>query len=358
MGEEIGVGVVGFGLAGRAFHAPVIRATPGLRLVAILQRHGDEAAEKYPDVRVVRSLDDLLAIPEIRLVVIATPNDTHAAIAKACLSAQRDVLVDKPFAPTLEEARSVVELARKCGRIVTVYQNRRYDGDFQAIRQIVGEGSIGRVVRFETTYDRYRPMLKANAWREKSGPGNGILFDLAPHLIDHALVLFGMPQAITADVRIERDQGVVDDAFDVLLHYPRGLRAALRASMLAVAARPRFVVQGTRGSLFKQSFDPQESNLRRGKVPENEAWGAEPQQDWIQMTTLEGESPVTTRVPSANCDYRDFYANLRDALLGKAKLAVTPEYALDAMRVLELARESSERQLILRWGPESLLTQV
>jgi len=174
----IDVGVIGFGLAGRAFHAQVIHATPGLRLAAIVQRNGTEAAEKYPNVRVVRSVEELLAIPEIRLVVIATPNDTHAPLAHMCIEAGRDVVVDKPFATTFEEARELVDLARKRGRLITVYQNRRYDGDFQAIRQLVAEATLGRVVRFETNYDRFRPELKAGAWRERRVAGAGILYDL------------------------------------------------------------------------------------------------------------------------------------------------------------------------------------
>ena len=165
----IEVGLIGFGLAGRAFHAPVIRAVPGMHLAAILQRTGNEAAEKYPDIRIVRSLEELLAIEEIRLAVIATPNDTHYSLARQCLEA---------------------------GRLITVYQNRRYDGDFQAIRKLVTDGTLGRIVRFETNYDRYRPQLKPGAWRETRRAGSGILFDIAPHLIDHALVLFGLPEAV------------------------------------------------------------------------------------------------------------------------------------------------------------------
>ena len=238
----IEVGLVGFGLAGRAFHAPVIRAVPGLHLAAILQRSGTEAAEKYPDVRIVRSMDEMLAMKEIRLVVIASPNETHFPFAMQCLEAGRDVLVDKPFTTTLEEAVSLVNFAKTSNRLLTVYQNRRYDGDFQAIRQLVEAGALGRIVRFETTYDRFRPQLKPGAWRETTRPGSGILFDIAPHLIDHALVLFGLPEAVTADVRIEREGALADDAFDITLHYPKGMRAVLRSSILAAAPRPRFVL--------------------------------------------------------------------------------------------------------------------
>ena len=347
--EMIEVGLIGYGLAGRAFHAPVIRAVPRMHLAAIFERTGNEAAEKYPDVRTVRSLDELLGIREIRLVVIATPNDTHYSLARQCLAAGRDVVVDKPFTTTLDEARSLVELAEKAGRLITVYQNRRYDGDFQAIRKLVADGTLGRIVRFETNYDRYRPQLKPGAWRETSRAGSGILFDIAPHLIDHALVLFGLPEAETADIRIEREQALADDAFDIMFHYPRSMRAVLRSSILAVAPRPRFVLHGTQGSLVKQMFDPQENNLRHGNIPSNGPWGAEPGENWGVLTVPEGNQFVERRIPSAGCDYRDYYANVRDHLLGKAPLAVTPAWAINVMRLLEMARESSEKASTISW---------
>src|SRR6267154_850230 len=291
----IEVGLIGFGLAGRAFHSPVIRAVPGLHLAAILQRSGAEAAEKYPDIRIVRCVDELLAIPEIQLVVIATPNETHSPFARQCLEA----------------------------------------------------GALGRIVRFETTYDRYRPQLKPGAWRETSRPGSGILFDIAPHLIDHALVLFGLPEAVTADVRIERENAAADDAFDITLHYANSMRAVLRSSILAAAPRPRFVLLGTHSSFVKQAFDPQEMNLRRGYIPGDSPWGLEPEENWGVLTVPAGDSFEQRRIPSATCDYRDYYANVRDSILGRAAPAVTPEYALDLMRVLELARASSERRCTL-----------
>jgi predicted dehydrogenase len=310
-----------------------------------------DAAEKYPDVRIVRNLDELLAIEEIRLVVIATPNDTHYPLACQCLVAGRDVVVDKPFATTLEEAKSLVRIAKDSNRLLTVYHNRRYDGDFQAIRKLVADGTLGRIVRFETNYDRYRPQLKPGAWRESSRPGSGILFDIAPHLIDHALVLFGLPEAVTADVRIERENAVADDAFDIMLHYPGPLRAVLRSSILAAAPRPRFVLLGTQGSFVKQTFDPQENNLRHGRIPcEGRPWSAEPEENWGVLTLPTGDTFTQQRIPSASCDYRDFYVNVRDAILGRATLAVTPEWALDVMRLLELARASSERRCTIRWN--------
>jgi predicted dehydrogenase len=259
------------------------------------------------------------------------------------------VVVDKPFATTLEEANSLVQLAKTSGRLITVYQNRRYDGDFQAIRQLVAEGTLEHIVRFETTYDRYRPQLKPGAWRETQRPGSGILFDIAPHLIDHALMLFGLPEAVTADVRIERENALADDAFDIALHYPGSMRAVLRSSILAAELRPRFVLFGTKGSFVKQSFDPQENNLRYGKIPVDTPWGWEPEENWGVLTVPSGDSFEKRRIPSANCDYRDYYANLRDNLLGRANIAVTTQSALNVIRLLELARESSEKRCTIPW---------
>jgi predicted dehydrogenase len=348
----IDVGLIGFGLAGRAFHAPVIRAVHGLRLAAIMQRSGSEAAELYPDVRIVRSVEELLASSDIQLIVIATPNDTHYSIARQCLAAGRDVVVDKPLTPTLEEARDLVRFAQEKGRLLTVYQNRRFDGDFQTVHRIVAATNhLGRIVRFESNYDRFRPQLKANAWRERSGPSTGVLFDLAPHLIDHALVLFGLPKAVTADIRIEREHAIADDSFDVTLHYTGGLRAVLRATMLAAVTRPRFILHGVRGAYVKHAFDVQEPKLRAGRIPWNETPTEAEQEENSGILTLVDENGKTTerRVPPAPSDYRAYYSNIRDTLLGTADPAVTPQHALDVMQILELARQSSARRCTVPW---------
>jgi scyllo-inositol 2-dehydrogenase (NADP+) len=345
----INVGLIGFGLAGRAFHAQVISRVPGMRLAAILQRKGDEAAAAYPDAKIVRSLDELLALPDIQLIVIASPNETHAPFARTALAAGRDVVVDKPFTTSYAEAVDLVHLAEKTGRSLTVYQNRRYDGDFQAIRELVAAGTLGRIVRFETNYDRFRPNFKPNAWREKAAPGAGILFDIGPHVIDHSIVLFGLPEAITADARIERQGGLADDAFDIMFHYPNSLRAVLSSNILAATPRPRFLLFGTKGSFLKQTVDPQENNLRFGKLSEKGSWGAEPEENWGLLTLSDDTNTTQRRIPSGTGDYRDFYANVRDVLEGKAKPFVSLSHALDVMRALELCHASSEQRRTLLW---------
>ena len=210
------VGLIGFGLAGQAFHAPVIRGVPGMELACILERRGTRAREKYPDVRVARTLDELLADKEIQLCVVATPNDSHFELTRACLRAGRDVAVDKPFAPTLKESEELVRLAAERERLITVYQNRRWDGDFGTVKKIVQSGSLGKVAEYECRFDRFRPEPKTDAWRERADqPGAGVLFDLGPHVIDQALVLLGEPRAITASAFCQRETAQVDDSFDV-----------------------------------------------------------------------------------------------------------------------------------------------
>lgn len=344
----IDVGLVGFGLGGRCFHAPVIQAVEGLRLAAIVQRTGDEAKKAYPDVRIARSLDELLEMDTIRLVVIATPNQTHFPFALRCLEAGRDVVVDKPFTNTMQEATELVQTAKRLGRVLTVYHDRRFDADFQALRKVVASGELGRIVRFEAHYDRYRPKRRPGLWRETPGPGSGILADLGPHLLDYALTLLGIPERITADVRIERDAFVTDDAFDIWLHYPHSLVAMLSVSMLNAVPRSRFVVLGTKGSYLKKEFDPLESALRE-RVPEpGESWMLEKPENFGEVTLADGEQ-VTKRKVESFGDWRDFYGNVRDCLLGKAKLLVTPEQALNVMVAMELARESGEKRCSVEW---------
>jgi predicted dehydrogenase len=343
----IDVGLIGFGFAGRTFHAPVISAVDGLRLAAVLQRHGTEAAQSYPAAHVVRSLDEMLAIDSIRLVVIATSNTSHFELAKHCLEAGRHVVVDKPFTTSYAEAAELVRIADKQQRIITVYQNRRWDGDFLTVQRLLAENKLGRVVLYESHFDRFRPHVR-DAWRDRPEPGSGLLFDLGPHLIDQALLLFGTPDALTADVRIERDGSTVDDAFDLLFHYPK-MRALLRAGVMVSTPTPRFAIQGTAGGYLKYGLDPQEDALKHGETPSSESWGHETSERWGTLLQVQGDSIVSDQLPTAPGDYRQFYINVRDAILGKAPLAVTPESALNVMRALELAMESSRKRCAVSW---------
>lgn len=337
------VGLVGFGFAGKVFHAPVIRAVEGLHLTTIVQRHGTPDP-RYADVEFVRSVDELLT-RAIDVVVVATPNTSHHPIAQQCLLAGRHVVVDKPFTTTIAEAEDLVRLAHRQGRVLSVYQDRRYTGDCITVAQLVADGVLGRIVTYEAHFDRFRAELRPGAWREQSLPGSGVWFDLGPHLLDHAMLLFGVPQAIGADIRIERDGAVVDDAFDVTLYYPQ-MRAVLRASMLAAGSAPTFVLRGTSGSFIKFGVDPQEEALKAGRTPDEPNWDAEPTELYGTLTTPEG----TRTVPTVRSSFARYYENLRDAILGKAQLAVTPAWALDVMRGLVLAVASSQQRRVLSWS--------
>jgi scyllo-inositol 2-dehydrogenase (NADP+) len=349
---EIKAAVIGFGLAGRVFHAPFVSAVPGLKLTSIVQRKGDEAAKAYPQATILRSFEEALD-SEAELIVLGTPNETHYTLAKQALEAGKHVVVDKPFAATSEEARTLVDLAAAKKRVLAPFQNRRWDGDFLTVRDVLEHKDLGRLITFESHFDRFRPLPRPNTWKESANACNGLLFDLAPHLLDQALALFGAPEAITASVRKDRDASDIEDAFDIVLHYP-GLLAICRSSMLACDASPRFLLHGTKGSFKKYGLDPQEPALVAGAhVPRlNEDLGAKPDQwltekesHWGLLTVApdphEPGIVVTRKIETRPGDYRLFYANVRDAIRGVAPLAVTPEDGYRTIKLLELARESS-----------------
>lgn len=340
----LSVGLVGFGYAGRTFHAPLITNTERLVLDAIVQRHGDAAARAYPRARVFRSVDEMLASSAVELVVVATSNATHFAVAQQCLHAGKNVVVDKPFATTAAEARLLVELARERGKVLSVFHNRRWDGDFLTLQKLLREQTLGDVKRAELAFDRFRPLVDTNAWRQRDEPGSGLFFDLAPHLIDQALVAFGEPAVVTASIRRERASAQIDDAFDVAFDYSSGLRVTLGASMLACAARPRFAVHGTRGSWTKHQLDPQEAGLKRGELPGPAGWTQRPDDAPGTLTRCMDSNVAAEQVPNLRGNYLAYYENVRDAIAGTAKLAVTPEQGLRVMELMEICRQSSEQK--------------
>jgi len=344
------VGLIGFGLAGQAFHAPVIRGVPGMELACILERHGSNAKQRYPEVQVARTLDEMLSDKTIGLCVVATPNDSHYSYTQACLEAGRDVVVDKPFTPTMAEAEQLVRLAADRGRLVTVYQDRRWDGAFLTVKKLVSSGALGTVAEYEARFDRFRLESKPNAWREQAEfPAAGVLWDLGPHLIDGALVLFGEPETICASAICQRETSKIDDAFDVIMQYPR-TRATLRARIIAYAPSHHLLLHGTEGSFIKYGMDPQEEILRGANCPDGLDWGAnwglEPEERWGTLSRV-NETPRKIRTERG--DYRGFYANVRDAIEKKSPLDVTPEQALRTMRALLLAHKSSREGRAVRW---------
>jgi predicted dehydrogenase len=347
MTQPIRAAVIGFGLGGRVFHTAFIAAVPGLELAAIVQRKGDEAAKAYPDATIYRSVEEMLADDSIQLVAVTTTNHTHFELGRQCLLAGKHVVIDKPFTLTSAEAAELISIARERKLVLSAFQNRRWDGDFRTIRELLSRGVFGRLVIFESHYDRYRQAPKLGTWKEGGlNPGGGMLYDLGTHILDQALALFGVPQTVTADIRIERDQGVTDDAFDIRLGYigetEKNLTVLLRCTMCASIPGPRFVLHGTQGSFMKFGIDPQEDAIKAGIAigsPDGSlAWGEEPESQWGLLKLADG---TETRVRTEAGDYRGYYANIRDAILGEAPIAVPGVDAWRTARVTELARQST-----------------
>ncbi len=349
MAEEIGVGIIGFGLAAKVFHAPFVSAVPGLKLLAFVERKGDHAAAAYPQTKTLRTVEALLADPAIELVVVATPNETHYALAKQCLQAGKHVVIDKPFAATSAQAEELIELARGKGLVVAPFHNRRWDGDFLTVKKVLEDGSLGRLVTFESHFDRYRAIPRENTWKESANSANGMLFDLGPHLVDQCIALFGVPKTVTASVRTDRDNSAIEDAFDIALGYD-GLLAWCRASWLACDPSPRFLLHGTAGSFKKFGLDPQEPTLVAGgtvpRLGDSREWLSEAEQHWGTLTVapamIDPSTLVKTKVKTERGDYRNFYANVRDTIQHKAELAVPAEAGFAVVKLLELARQSSK----------------
>lgn len=334
MNPPLGVALVGYGLAGRVFHAPLITHTPGLQLRVVVSSDPARVHADLPQVRVLADPAAAFADPQVALVVIAAPNAVHAPLAIAALRAGRHVLVDKPLATSLDEARQIAVAAADAGRIVSVFHNRRHDADFLCLRDLVARGALGEVAELHSHFDRYRPEVPAR-WRERPGPGAGLWMDLGPHLVDQALELLGAPLAVQADIAAQREGAQVDDFFHVLLHYPRA-RAVLHAGSLVPGVGLRFAVHGTRGSYLKHGLDPQEAALRAGQVPGGGGWGEDPRPG-VLVTPGAGEQ-VATGPPG---DYLACYAAMRDAMLGLGPPPVGVPQALAVMQVLDAARASA-----------------
>lgn len=348
--DEIGVGLVGYGMAARVFHAPVITAVAGLALRKVVERRGEQSRARYPWVGVVRDVDELLRDEGVQLVVVATPNASHFDVARRALLADKNVVVEKPFTITSDEARQLTDLAARRNRIISVHHNRRWDGDFLTVRRMLAGNLLGRLVEYESHYDRFRNQPRPGAWREEETEGSGILYDLGSHLIDQAHVLFGLPLSITADVRRQREFAKTDDNFELRLDYA-DLKVTLKAGMLVREPRPRFRLHGTEGSFVKHGVDPQEEALKRGLTPSEPNWGEEPKERWGTLDTQAGGLRTVGLVETLAGRYQDFYRNVAAALNGRAKLAVTPEEAGNVIRVIELALQSSREKRTVTFSP-------
>ncbi|UIR56677.1 oxidoreductase [Sphingobacterium sp. SRCM116780] len=350
MTQKIRVGLVGFGISGQVFHAPIMRSVPELELVKVTARKEEQKVilrEKYPTAEAVDHIDAILEDDSIDLVVIATSNDMHYPFAKQALLAGKHVVVEKPFTNTSEQADELITLAKGKGKILSVYHNLRFNSDFRTILNVVKDERLGGIKNFEVRYDRFRNHLRPNAWREDNLPGSGIFYDLGAHLIDQTLQLFGKPNALFADLSIQRPRAKAIDHFELLLYYPE-MRVSLKGGMLAKEPTPRYTIFALNGNFLKNGVDSQEALLRAGKFPDEDPnWGKEDPAIYGKLNLLLDGQDIEETIPSKLGSYPDYYQNIAHAILGKEKLIVTPEQARDVIRIIELGVLSQEKRCVI-----------
>jgi len=345
--------MIGYGYAGRTFHAPVIMAVPNMKLTKIVERSSDKAKERYPSVDIVRSVEELYADELIDLIVITTPSTDHYSFAKSALLAGKHVIVEKPFTTTSAEADELIALAKKQGKTISVFHNRRWDGDYMTVREVLNQGLLGEMVEAEFRWDRYSPHVVPGRWRNSADKlGAGVFYDLGVHLIDQALCLFGKPTTITADIRFQREGAEADDSFEVTLGYHNALKVRLHSSMLFRQPGPRYALNGLLGSFVKYGDDPQEKQLIAGRTPLDTGYGEEPQSSWGVIDVQSGNLRLNGSIQTLTGSYQEYFRNVADHIAGEAELAVKPEEARDAIRLIELGIQSSKegRTLKVDWS--------
>lgn len=339
--ERIKTGLASYGMSGQVFHAPFISTHPQFELTAITERSKNLAKERYPQVKIVRSFDELLTIDELELIVVNTPDPTHYEYARKALEAGKHVIVEKPFTETVEQGEKLIALAGQKGLMLCVYQNRRWDADFLTVKEIVENEQIGRIVEFESTFARFRNYIQPNNWKEQAG---GMTYNLGAHLIDQSLQLFGIPEAIFADIAVMRTDGVVDDYF--VIHLLRSqkapdVRITLKASYLMCEPEPRFVLHGTDGSYLKYGVDKQEDLLKQGAIPNTPDWGIETEEEWGWLHTFKSGQSVRKKYPSQRGHYIGFYEAVYQCLRHNVPIETDARNVLPVIRMIEAAWESS-----------------
>jgi len=350
--HPIHVALTSYGMSGRVFHAPLLFADKRFVLSKIVERSSEKSKEKYPHLTIVRNFDDLLKDDSIELVVVNTPNNLHFEQGKAVLEAGKHLILEKPATTFSWEMAKLMEIAQQKGLILSIFQNRRWDGDFKTVKKIVESKLLGNLVSYESHFDRFRNYITSNTWKEETGAGSGIVYNLASHLIDQALALFGVPRSVTATIGTQRKEGKIDDFYDIVLDYDarqNGLQVILKSSYLVREPTPRFVLHGDLGSFIKHGLDPQEESLNKGVLPTVPQWGTEEKQLWGKLNTeidgLHYEGQIETLAGSYSAYYDNIYKAMRE---GQA-LEVKPEQAYQTIRIIELAYQSSKEKKTMNY---------
>ena len=344
--QPIKTAVLSFGMSGTVFHAPFLQVHEGFHFYAVWERTKNEAQKRYPDVKTYRTLEELLADNAVELVIVNTPNYTHYDYAKKALEAGKHVVVEKPFVVRTKEGEELLALAKQKGKLLSVFQNRRWDSDFKTVKKIVAEDWLGEIVEAEFHFDRYKEELSPKQHKETPAPGTGALYDLGSHLVDGALHLFGLPEAVFADIRIIRPISKVDDYFEVLLYYPQ-LRVRLHGSYLVREPLPSFLLHGSKGSFIKWRADVQEAALQSGKTPGTPDWGIEPVTERGLLHTEKDGEVIRETVPTLQGNYLDYFEGVYEAIRNRAPSPVAAQDGINTVRVIEAAFQSSAEKKVI-----------
>ncbi len=339
--QPIKTAIASYGMSGMVFHAPLLHVNRGYEIVSFLERSRENSKTRYPYARIETKFDNLCNDNSIELIIVNTPDHTHYELAKKAIMAGKHVVVEKPFTLKYYEAVELAELASFKGIILTVFQNRRWDGDFLTVSKVIGQKLLGRLVEYESHFDRYRNYIQPHTWKEDSSTGSGNLYNLGSHLIDQALVLFGKPEWVNADIRTMREGGMVDDSFEIWLGY-NGIKVSLCSSYLVREPGPRFTLHGTDGSFLKWGIDPQEERLKQGELPDGVDWGRENEKEWGIINTALNGSQIRRKYETHPGNYNHFYDNLYNVIRKGDDPDVTPEQAALVIRIIEKAFESNK----------------
>lgn len=344
--KTFNVAIVGFGLSGKVFHAPFIHAHKGFQLHTIVTS-GLEAGLKYPDARIVKDIKIVMDDPSIDVVSICTPNEYHFEHAKYALESGKHVILEKPVATSSDEFKELIKISGKWNKRIFPFQNRRWDGDFQTVTSIIASGSLGKILDFESHFDRFTPTVGRASWRYSRKEGGGTLFDLGSHLIDQAVTLFGLPEAVFCRLFNQRENSMADDSFDLKLIYP-GLNVTIKAGVFVKEAGPRFAIHGTNGSFVKFGLDPQENALRNGKVPSRGIWMREPVRNWGMIHHLDKEDSRRYRIKTLPGNYMGFFEDVYKVLATGQEPHVTPSQVLANLIIIEKAIQSSSEMKVIK----------
>lgn len=345
--EKIRVGIIGYGFSAKTFHAPIIRTVDGFEITKIVSSNAGKVHQTLPEVEVVAEVEQVFSDPAIDLVVITSPNTTHYPLTKQALLSGKHVVVEKPFVNHAEEAQELIELAAQQDKVLSVYQNRRWDNDFLTVKACVESGAMGEIYLYESHYDRYRPEV-TKRWREQNIEGSGMLYDLGSHLIDQALHLFGLPTTVFGDVISQREGSVVDDYFHIVLGYGR-MRAILHSGMIVKNPGPKYQIHGGKGSFIKYGLDSQEDALKQGKGPGDAHWGKDREEDYGELTLGVGDLTLKNKVETKTGAYETFYQGMYEAIRDHKPAPVNAVDAMNTIKLIELAKQSSREQRVIRF---------